>query len=268
MRRLLIAAGAALLLASGAARAGSACTQQSATPSQIATAADTARRVIAELDQRDAPVALVARQGKDLSEYGLKFSHVGFVVRDHAEGRWTVVHLLNQCGTADSSIYTEGLVNFFLDDLYSQDAKIVWLDDATASRLLAELGGPTPLALHDPRYNVIARYDSLADQNSTGWALELASGALDADPPLDRRAAIASALDHGFRPSVLHIPYSQRIAGGLFSANARFTDHSIGDRLSGHYAVVTVRSIFDFLRRNRVVAGEQVVGSGSGSSLE
>jgi hypothetical protein len=261
-------AGVALLLASGAARAGSACTQQAATPSQVATAADTARKVIAELDRRDAPVALVARQGKDLSQYGLKYSHVGFVVRDHADGRWTVVHLLNQCGTADSAIYSEGLVNFFLDDLYSQDAKIVWLDDATATKLLGELGGPTPLALHDARYNVIARYDSLDDQNSTGWVLELVSGALAAQPPSDRRAALDDARDHGFRPSVLHIPYSTRLAGGLFSANARFTDHSLGDRLSGHYEVVTVHAIFDFLRRNRVVAAEEVVGGRGGGAVE
>lgn len=126
---------ATLLLAFAlAANAGTTCTITTATPRAIAAAAATAREVAAALDARDRPVALVARVGTDLSKYGLRYSHVGFALRDHPDGRWTVVHELNACGTARSALYAQGLVNFFLDDLVSQDAKIVWLTTRRAQR--------------------------------------------------------------------------------------------------------------------------------------
>jgi len=244
-------------LAAPAATAGSACTRTEAGPEAVATAAATAASVIGALERRDEPVALLAREGKDLSEYGLKYSHVGIVLRDHPDGRWSVLHELNLCGTARSGVFSEGLVNFFLDDLHSQDAKLVWLEPRVARSLLALLDAGAALRLHDARYNVIARWDSLDNQNSTGWALALLAAALADDARADRRGTLRHAMALGYRPDVIRIPYGQRLAGGLFSANARFTDHSLGDRLDGRYEVVTVRSIFDFLRRNRAVSDDQ-----------
>lgn len=250
-----------LLLASSFAHAGTTCTTTKASPQAIAAAAATARDVAKALDARDRPVALVARVGTDLSKYGLRYSHVGFALRDHPDGRWTVVHELNACGTARSSLYAQGLVNFFVDDLVSQDAKIVWPDDDTSAALVALLARD-PGVVHDADYSVIARFGSAKYQNSTAWLLETI-GAAEAGTTArgDAQAWVAS---HGFRPDVLHIPYSQRVLGGLFSANAAFTDHPVGARLGGEYRVVTVRSIFRFLADTHRVAATAVVGRSSG----
>jgi hypothetical protein len=220
-------------------------------------ATGTALRVIAELEERDAPLALVARVGTDLSKQGIRYSHVGFVVRDHPDGRWTVVHLLNHCGTDNSGLYAEGLINFFGDDLVNYDSRVVWLQPDRARTLLRLVMSDAIHRLYEPRYNIIAHPGSRRYQNSTSWVLELlAASAIDLDR-VDREMAQSQARALGYRPFTVHIPYSKRIAGGLFSANAHFTDHSVKARLNGEYRVVTVESIFDWLRRIGWVEAER-----------
>ena len=239
-----------LCLFSTAAFAGRGCETRDITPSALASAADTALSVRAELDARDAPVALIARHGTDLSQYGLHYSHIGIAVRDHPEGRWTVIHLLNSCGTDRSALYVQGLVNFFADDLISQDWRIDWLQPELGGRLLQLIESDAGRRLHDPDYNIIARHDSTRGQNSTSWVLEvLAAARVREGIAVDRKSAQAMAAIEGHTPDVLRIRYGKRILGGLFAANADFTDHPVSARLAGRYPVVTVHSILRWLER-------------------
>lgn len=250
-RTLCAAAMLAALLGSLPApgRAGTGCGSEPLAPRKLADAAQTALTVADALDRRDAPLALVARVGTDLSAQGLVYSHVGFVVRDHPAGRWSAVHLLNECGSDRSSLYSQGLVNFFADDLVNQDARIVWLEPELARRLAERLRALPRESLHQPRYNLIARPGSADYQNSTAWVLETLGAALAQTPAPDRRAAFAAAQRDGFRADRVHIPYSKRVLGGLFSANVAFTDHPVATRLGGDCPVVTVRSIVEYLQR-------------------
>ncbi|MEO8365888.1 MAG: DUF2145 domain-containing protein [Pseudoxanthomonas sp.] len=257
LRRTFFFAVLALSVLPMAGHAGSRCDAGDVPPVKVAAAAATAMRVVAELDRVDAPVALVARVGTDLSRQGLVYSHVGFVVRDHAEGHWTVLHLLNECGTDHSSLHAQGLVNFFADDLVNQDARIVWLQPALAQRLSDQLRQLPRNALHQPAYNLIARPGSADYQNSTAWLLETLAAVMPESDLVDRRAAYAYARSHGFQPDTIHIAYSKRLLGGFFSNNTIFTDHPVGTRLSGDYPVVTVRSILRYLREQGHVLGER-----------
>ncbi|HEY0659987.1 MAG TPA: DUF2145 domain-containing protein [Lysobacter sp.] len=239
-------------------RAGTQCNGGEVAPAKVAAAAETALRVAGALDEVDAPVALVARVGTDLSEHGLVYSHVGFAVRDHGDGRWTVLHLLNACGTDRSALHAQGLVNFFADDLVNQDARIVWLQPELAQRLAAHLRALPRNPLHQPKYSVIARPGSRDYQNSTAWVLETIAAALPAaGGATDRRNAYAYAARDGFQPDRIRIAYSKRLLGGLFSANAAFTDHPVGTRLSGDYPVVTVRSTLRYLQAHGYAAQER-----------
>lgn len=240
---LLVAA----LLVSFRAQAGTGCEQQTPSPQKVAQAANTALIAAAALEQADAPVALIARVGTDLSKHGLVYSHAGFVVRDHDEGRWTVVHLLNECGSDRSAIYAQGLVDFFADDLVNQDLRIVWFAPETAQRLSVRLQQIPGRNLHNPHYNLLARPGSDDYQNSTAWLLEIFASAVSPRAIDNRVRAYEFARIDGFRPDTIHVPYRKRVLGGLFSANVDFTDHSIATRLEGDYPVVTVRSIFRYL---------------------
>ena len=171
------------------------------------------------------------------------------MVRDHPQGRWTVVHLLNECGSDRSGLYAQGLVNFFSDDLVNQDLRIVWFKPDVAQRLTRRLQQVPRHSLHHPHYNLIARPGSRDYQNSTAWLVEMMASAIADSPIYDRATAYAFARGDGFVPETIHVPYTKRVLGGLFTANVDFTDHPVATRLSGDYPVVTVRSIFRYLDR-------------------
>ena len=238
-----------LLAVASFVQAGQDCRSEVLAPDRQAEAAAQALAVIDRLAADDAPVALVARVGTDLSAHGLRYSHVGFVLRDAEDGPWTVIHLLNTCGTDASGLYADGLVDYYADARVSLDTAIVWLDDELAAALVQTLQRHAAARLHEPNYNVIAHPHSRRFQNSTAWVLASLASAMQHDALPDRVAAQDWAEASGHRPTRLHIAYTKRIAGGLFSANAHFTDHPLAARLSGEYEVVTVDSIFDWLDR-------------------
>lgn len=258
MKRVLAAMLLLPLLSSLAdAYAGDACREQQVAARKVAAAAQTALLAASALDEADAPVALIARVGTDLSKQGLVYSHAGFALRDHAHGRWTVVHLLNECGSDRSGLYAQGLVNFFADDLVNQDLRIVWFTPEVAGRLAERMKHLPRHSLHHPRYNLIARPGSREYQNSTAWIVEVMASALADRAVYDRATAYAFARGDGFVPDTIRIPYSKRVLGGLFSANTDFTDHPVGTRLSGDYPVVTVRSIFRYLEQAGYIERQQ-----------
>ncbi len=241
-----------LLLVTLPVWAGRGCETRVLPPQEMARAAESALRVATALEAQPAEVALLARAGTDLSQHGMHYSHVGFVLRDHPRGRWTVVHLLNYCGRGDSALFEEGLFNFFADDLATQDARIVWLKPKLAAKLASLLRSNAVHSLHQPRYSLIARPGSVGYQNSTAWVLELLIAA-EYGTALDRRKVHAHVRDSGFEPDRVHIAYSKRIAGGLFADNLVFTDHSVATRLRGDYPVVSVRSILSYLEQQQQI---------------
>ena len=172
------------------------------------------------------------------------------------------MHLLNECGSDRSGLYAQGLVNFFADDLVNQDLRIVWFAPEVADRLAVRLQQMPRHSLHHPRYNLIARPGSEDYQNSTAWIVEVMAAALADRGIYDRRSAYAFARGDGFVADTVHIAYSKRVLGGLFSANTDFTDHSVATRLSGDYPVVTVRSIFRWLERSGYVREQREWRSG------
>ncbi len=261
MMRLTLALGVLALIGVGTATAGTACNTRSATPIELADAAATALRARSALEQANAPVALLSRVGTDLSEHGLTYSHLGFVVRDHHAGPWTVVHLLNRCGTDRSALFHEGLLNYFADDLISFDTRISWLRPEMAAEMARALASDLPFRLHEPSYSVIARFDSANYQNSTSWMLDVLMG-VQLDGPVDRPRAQALARAQGFEPDLIRIPYTRRLAGGLFAANANFSDHPVATRLSGRYPVVTVRAILRHLDAQGQIQREREWRSG------
>ena len=184
-----------------------------------------------------------------MSKYGLHFSHIGFAVRDYPQGRWTVVHLLNRCETDTSSLYDEGLINFFLDDPFIYEAVIAVPSPAVQQAVGKALRNNLVWQLHQPHYNTIARPQSAEFQNSNQWLLELTAAALANGTITARRQVWESALMQDYQPDVVPIDRLSRIGGGLFKANLTFSDHPLADRLKGEYPTVTVRSVIRFLYR-------------------
>jgi len=248
---LLLVAGSLLPFFVEDATAGTACEEVAGSAGSMQQAIALARRVVNKLDESGARIALLARVGQDLSKYNLKFSHFGFVVRDHPDGRWSVVHKLNLCGTDVSQLYVQGLGNFFSDDLFAYEASILMLPDDVQSRLETVLTAASRMKrFHEPKYSVVAYPFSTRYQNSNQWALEVLAGAMAAEGDVTTRGEAQHWLkESGYEPSLLTIPTMTRLGGRMFKANVAFDDHPDEYRWSDRIYTVTVDSVFNFLRK-------------------
>jgi hypothetical protein len=248
MRRIQLFLVAALMAAT--AWAGTPCTEFKPDADTVRKALTLAYGTREALEHSGAEVALVARVGQNLAQYGLRYSHLGFVWRSHPSGRWIVVHQLNHCGTAESGIYAEGLGNFFFDDMFAYEALILVPEKATQQKLADLLATDRPLALHSLPYNMLAYAYSTRYQNSNQWALELIAAATTRDLPiLGRQQAQAWLKAAGFAPITIHIDALTRLGARMFRANVVFDDHPFDRRMAGQIDTVTVESVYRFLER-------------------
>lgn len=209
----------------------------------------TAQHVAAEIDKLPVNVVLLGRMGQDLSEYGLRYSHVGFAYRERAGAPWRITHLLNECGTAKSDLWYEGLGNFFLDDMFRFDTLLLVPPPKVANALLPKLQqGQLLRAVFQPHYNTVAFPFSTRYQNSNGWVLETLTQAEAKDTTIGNREQAQAWLKMaGYKPSTMEIGGFKRLGGRMFRANVAFDDHPDAMRLANHIDVVTVDSIQDFL---------------------
>ena len=238
----------AAALFAGAAAAGQTCGDAELAPEQVQSAFRLALKVRETLDASGADVALVARAGRDLDKYGMRYSHLGVVFRDHAMGHWIVVHELNDCGTADSALYDEGLANFFLDDMFRYESLIVIPAPVHQKKIADLFHSGTPLALHERRYNMLAYPFSVQYQNSNQWLLEVLTAAR-VDPAQRGRAALQREYRRlGYAPQVITLSALERLGGRLFRANVAFDDQPFGDRMSNRIAFVSAESVLSFYR--------------------
>lgn len=222
----------------------------------VSRALGLAERTLNALNASGAQVVVLARAGQDLSKYGLKYSHLGLAYRQaDAQGApvWRVLHKLNQCGTASSAIYRQGLGDFFMDDLWLYEAAWVVPTPAVQAKLLdLLLDEPRALQLHHKPYNMVSYVWGQKYQQSNQWAIETLAAALSANSansPISRTQAQAWLQTHSYQPSTLKIGALSRLGGRAGSANIAFDDHPSEKRFSDRIETVTVDSVFTWLPR-------------------
>lgn len=244
MRRLI---AAFILVFALPVFAGQACEEQELAPDTLRKAFELGLATRKALDESGAQVVILARSGQDLSKYGLSWSHAGIIWRDHPAGRWIAVHELNDCGTAHSGIYNEGLANFFSDNPLRWEGLVLIPDAQTQARIAAVLASDIPKRMHGPAYSVVAFPFSTRYQNSNQWLLEVLAAALSGDAGMGREQAQAWLQANGYQPSQLHISALTRLGGRMFRANVAFDDHPPAQRWADRIDTATVESVESFL---------------------
>ncbi len=232
----------------GSAQAGQPCEEQQSTIDSFTSGMKLAQNTLAALEATDAQVALISRVGQDLSRQGLRYSHMAYVWRDHPKGRWLVMHELNDCGTAQSALYDEGLANFFFD-VYAHEASILIPSARSQAKIVAMLASPAARGLHSPRYNMLAYAFSTQYQNSNQWVLETYAASASEFAITDRTRAQQWLKLAAYAPITVHVPTPQRLGARLFRANVEFDDHPFGRRAAGQIDTVTVESVMRFVKK-------------------
>ena len=252
-----------LALRSVGAEAGRPCEERASDARVVQQALGLAHEAQQALNTSGASVALIARAGQNLSRYGVRYSHLGFVWRDHPKGAWRVTHELNECGTATSEIYDEGLGNFFLDDLWRMEALIVIPNTSSQQRLATLFASRGHLVLHEARYNMVAYPFSTQYQNSNQWALEVIAAAEARDAIITTREQAQQWLKFaGYEPTELKLGAMTRLGARVAKANIAFDDHPGELRWSDRIRTVTVDSVFVFIEKRDPNATRIALGDG------
>ena len=242
-------AAVSLLFGTQVALAGQACAEKPATVEGSAKSAQLTSQVRNLLESQQHSFVLVARSGVDLSEFGLRHSHVGVAWRDHPRGRWFTFHLLNRCGTGQSELIEQDLEDFYNVELHDYVALVAAPSFPMQIRLQKAFFSPIATALHEREYNMIAHPFSTKYQNSNQWVLEVMASALAPDGQVNSRASAQAWLrSNGFDPSLIPIPPGRRAGARLFSPHVRFSDHTDEEWQAGRYAVVSVDSVLSFIK--------------------
>jgi hypothetical protein len=252
-----VVAAAALVLAATQAQAGRSCENRPPTVTAVERSMALAEHTAQQLDRSGAQVVLLARVGQDLTEYHLRYSHLGFAYRDG--DRWRVVHKLNQCGTANGSVYRQGLGEFFLDDLFDYEAAIVVPQPEVQAKLLPALKDNARLAqLNTPAYSVVAYPWAQRYQQSNQWAIETL--AMTQEPGARTRERAQAWLQlKDYQPTTLRIGALKRLGGRLTAANVAFDDHPNEKRFADRIDTVTVDSVFSWMNRSGLGGPVQVI---------
>jgi hypothetical protein len=251
----------ALALAVGAgapAFAGRPCSEpQPLKPETLQRALGLATKTWQALNASGAKVVLLARAGQDLSSYGLRYSHFGFAylqTQEQGPAVWRVAHKLNECGTAESAIYRQGLGEFFMDDLWKYEAAWLLPTPAVQQRLLSVLQDEQKLLqMHHKAYSMVAYPWAQTYQQSNQWAIETLAMAMAGDgksPAVNDRVQAQTWLrQQGYEPSTLTISALKRLGARMTRANVSFDDHPNAKRFSDHIETVTVDSVFAWMPR-------------------
>ncbi|MFG6439971.1 DUF2145 domain-containing protein [Roseateles sp. LKC17W] len=259
-------AAAALCLLAGlalapAAHAGRPCEEKPQTTRQLEQGLALAQATARRLDDSGAQVLILARAGQDLSEYHLRWSHVGFAYKDSTQqpAVWRVMHKLNHCGTDEAALFRQGLGEFFLDSPHRYEAAFVALKPELQQALLPVLTDNARVArFHERRYSMVAYAFGTTYQQSNQWALETLAAA--AAPGVVSRRAAQDWLKHqGYQPTDLRLSALTRLGGRLTRANIAFDDHPTARRMTRHIDTVTADSMFDWLMRSGLSEPLQLV---------
>jgi len=266
IRQLCLALLLGLLLSPAQAQSNAGCKPRYPAPEALAAMYDMAALTADTLDALDGvEVLIAARSGQDLSRFGLRHSHLAFLLRGEADN-WQVIHLLNRCKSETSALYREGLVNFIGESAANPAGLRIGVPTPALRESLALLlDGTAGLAraLHQPRYSAVAYPWRTRYQNSNQWVLEVTAAAIayaaDGRVLNNRNASTSWLQRNGYVPSRLHIGLGKRLGARFFVKNVAVTDHPGRERISGNYSVVTVESVFDFLHHSGALEREMTL---------
>jgi hypothetical protein len=253
-----VAIAAALTLYIGVAHAGRSCDAPMQPSPQViekglTLAERTAKTLEAEYARNGTKAVVLARAGQDLAKYGLRYSHLGLAYRTQ-NGQWLVAHKLNTCGTAEASVYRQGLGEFFLDDLFRYEAAWMVPTREVQDKLhSALLDTARTTSMHTKPYSMVSYVWAQKYQQSNQWAIETLAAAMEASIN-NRQQAQAWLQFKGYEPTTLKLGPLTRLGGRITAANIAFDDHPNEKRFSDRIESVTVDSVFMWLQRAGLAA--------------
>lgn len=234
-------------------------------------AAQLGEKLAAYLDRKssakDTKVVLLGRAGSDSPETRFQkkvsnywnFTHAGLAYKNHPQGQWTIVHLLNDCGEK-SNIYAESLMKFFFDDPHEYRVVVAIPTPELQDKLellIVERNMSTAI-FNNSVYSSVSNPFNTKRQNSNEYILDTLTLAMahnaGATNLFTREQAKAYLLNSGLDKKVEAEQVKVKglesfgLALGFGPKNATLDDHPRNERAKGRVNMVSVGTLIQFLQ--------------------
>lgn len=249
---------------------GTGCANTQMGPQGYQKAAQLSTKVLNYLEKKHAKsqtkVVILGRVGsnspserfqKKVSQYW-NYTHAGLAYRNHPDGQWAIVHLLNDCGK-ESSIYAQSMMKFFMDDPYAYRT-VIGIPSMEMQNQLETVIVERNMAkalFNNSVYSSVSNPFNTKRQNSNEYILDTLvlayayqHGTTDI---FTREQAKDYLLNNDLKRHV--IPEEVKVKGleslgmalGFGPKNATLDDHSKSERRNGKVNMVSVGTLLEFL---------------------
>lgn len=245
-----------------------------------------AKKLSDYLEENAWKAAIVSRAGGDLSSEKFlypakqKYTHAGIAWKSSEDGQWYFKHLLNICSSKESSIFVQGLPQFFDDSPYYFDFHVVVPSRQLQERIVSVLESDVSSLVHNPSYSKIAHPYRGQYQNSNAWVLNIIGAAQskievlykDRENPALFQMAIAHYYrNQGFRPSQAQVgrfrAFLANNAFYPFPTSATTRDHSEEEHRTRWFKFVSAESLHHYLDHTDEVIDQREICHDSGCNI-
>jgi hypothetical protein len=194
---------------------------------------------------------------KKVSQYW-NYTHAGLAYRNHPDGMWTIVHLLNDCGKM-SSIYAQSMMKFFMDDPYAYRT-VIGIPSIEIQNQLETIIVQRNMAkamFNNSVYSSVSNPFNTLRQNSNEYILDTLVLAyayeLGTTDIFTREQAKNFLLKHDLKKHVIAEQVKIKsfesfgMALGFGPKNATLEDHPRSERKKGRINMVSVGTLLEFL---------------------
>jgi hypothetical protein len=207
-----------------------------------------AKKVERTLASEGAHVAILARMGRPLSEMpeGMHFTHVAFAVYSNitlANGStvpgYAIYNLYQKDDRPDVSTLVQDFPVDFFASVAQLEAGILIPSPELQQRLLQVIASSSYVALHDPRYSLIANPYTLGRQNCTEFVLDVINAAIYQTSDINIIKANTKAY---FKAQTVNVNPLKLMLGSMFSAEVSTSDQQ------GKPVTATFEKIAEYLQ--------------------
>lgn len=252
---------------------GAGCRSVTFGPEGYYKAAQLGEKVISYLEKKHEKngdtVVLLGRIGSDspekrfqkkVSQYW-RHTHAGLAYRNHKDGQWQIVHLLNDCGK-ESSIYSESMMKFFLDDPHEYKA-VIAIPSKEIQQALETMIVDRDMALalfNNSIYSSVSNPFNTVRQNSNEYILDTLVTAIAFSRGVKniftreqaKEYLLESDLVNHLEPEQVKVKSLESLgmAFGFGPKNASLEDHPKKSRRQGKIDMVSVGTLITFLNNS------------------
>lgn len=209
-----------------------------------------ALRAVLQRQPDGAAAALVARDGTDLSRWGIRLSHAGLLLRDHPGGAWTVRQLYYDCEGGAPRVFDQGLAGFIHGSRQQTSGRLsVTLPPAAPAQALAAaaLDDRAALGLLNDRYSANAHAYATRYQNCNQWLAELMAHAWGG--ARNRDDAQAWLRSEGYAAQVVDVGWSGWLWLARLSPWLHLDDHPPEDLAAGRLRISLPEGLSEWVAR-------------------